>query len=41
MLPFYYSYGNSVLHTHVQVGAKIVLDDNLVYPHKVVENIAR
>ena len=41
VLPFYYSYGNSVLHTHVKVGAKIVLDDNLVYPHKVVDNIAR
>jgi len=41
VLPFYYSYGNSVLHTHVKVGAKIVLDDSLVYPHKVVENIAR
>ena len=41
VLPFYYSYGNSVLHTHVKVGAKIVLDDNLVYPHKVIENLAR
>jgi acyl-CoA synthetase (AMP-forming)/AMP-acid ligase II len=41
VLPFYYSYGNSVLHTHVKVGARIVLDDNLVYPHKVVDNIAR
>jgi len=41
VLPFYYSYGNSVLHTHVKVGATIVLDDNLVYPHKVVANIAR
>ena len=39
VLPFYYSYGNSVLHTHLRAGATIVLDDNLVYPHKVVDNL--
>ncbi|HMN42984.1 MAG TPA: class I adenylate-forming enzyme family protein [Povalibacter sp.] len=41
VLPFYYSYGSSVLHTHVQVGARLVLEKNLVYPHIVVASIAR
>jgi long-chain acyl-CoA synthetase len=40
VLPFYYSYGNSVLHTHLAVGGSLVLENNLVYPHKVVERIA-
>lgn len=41
ILPFYYSYGSSVLHTHVQVGACIVLEHNLLYPHAIVDSIAR
>ncbi|HTU66391.1 MAG TPA: AMP-binding protein [Steroidobacteraceae bacterium] len=40
-LPFYYSFGNSVLHTHLAAGATIILEQNLVYPHKVVETLAR
>lgn len=40
VLPFYYSYGNSVLHTHVAAGGCLVLEDNLVYPHRVVGRIA-
>jgi long-chain acyl-CoA synthetase len=41
VLPFYYSYGNSVLHTHIAAGAKLVIERNLVYPHVVVESMAR
>ena len=41
VLPFYYSYGNSVLHTHIAVGATVILQTNLVYPHLVVEELAR
>jgi acyl-CoA synthetase (AMP-forming)/AMP-acid ligase II len=41
VLPFYYSYGASVLHTHLATGARIVLEENLVFPHLVVETIAR
>lgn len=41
VLPFYYSYGNSVLHTHLVRGATLILEPNLVYPHKVVETIVR
>jgi acyl-CoA synthetase (AMP-forming)/AMP-acid ligase II len=41
VLPFYYSYGNSVLHTHIASGARLVIEQNLVYPHIVVESMAR
>jgi acyl-CoA synthetase (AMP-forming)/AMP-acid ligase II len=40
VLPFYYSYGNSVLHTHLAVGGSLLLENNLVYPHRVIERIA-
>jgi acyl-CoA synthetase (AMP-forming)/AMP-acid ligase II len=41
ILPFYYSYGASVLHTHLSVGGRVVLEPNLVFPHLVLEAIAR
>lgn len=41
VLPFYYSYGNSVLHSHLAVGATIVLAENMVFPHLIVEMLAR
>ncbi|MCU7935378.1 MAG: acyl--CoA ligase [Candidatus Thiodiazotropha sp. (ex Dulcina madagascariensis)] len=40
VLPFYYSYGNSVLHTHLAVGGSLILENSLAYPHRVVEKIA-
>lgn len=40
-LPFYYSYGNSVLHTHLAAGASLVLEKNFVFPHVVVETMVR
>lgn len=41
ILPFYYSYGSSVLHTHLAVGARLVLEPNLVFPHLLVGTMAR
>jgi long-chain acyl-CoA synthetase len=41
VLPFHYSYGASILHTHLSVGARIVVEPNLVFPHRVVEAMAR
>ena len=41
VLPFYYSYGASVLHTHLAVGGCVVLEPNLVFPAVVVETMAR
>lgn len=36
ILPFYYSYGASVLHTHLAVGATLVLEGSMVYLHNVM-----
>ena len=40
VLPFYYSYGNSVLHTHLAVGGCIVIENNMMYPNKVLQQIS-
>lgn len=40
-LPFYYAYGASVLHTHLAVGARVVLEDNVVFPHLLAEALER
>jgi acyl-CoA synthetase (AMP-forming)/AMP-acid ligase II len=41
VLPFNYSYGNSVLHTHLAAGGTIVLEKNMVFPHAIAETMAR
>ncbi|MEO7200302.1 MAG: class I adenylate-forming enzyme family protein [Dokdonella sp.] len=41
ILPFYYSYGASVLHTHLRVGARVLIEQNLVFPHLLIETLAR
>ncbi len=41
VLPFYYAYGASVLHTHLAIGARLVIESNLVFPHLVVGTLAR
>lgn len=38
-LPFSYSYGNSVLHTHIAAGASVVIESGLMYPHRLLERI--
>lgn len=40
ILPFFYSYGSSVLHTHLSVGASLFLEPNFIYPHVVAERLA-
>lgn len=37
ILPFYYSYGNSVLHTHLSAGGCVLIENNLAYPHRVMQ----
>jgi len=37
VLPFYYAYGASVLHTHLLSGARIVLAPSLAFPQLVVD----
>jgi len=39
ILPFYYSYGNSILHTHLLSGACLILENSLMYPHRIVERM--
>lgn len=39
VLPFHFSYGNSVLHSHLLAGAQLVLEDNLAYPHVTVQRL--
>ncbi len=41
LLPFYYAYGASVLHTHLLSGARIVLSPGLAFPHLMLETLAR
>jgi acyl-CoA synthetase (AMP-forming)/AMP-acid ligase II len=41
VLPFHYSYGSSVLHTHLFVGATLIIEPNLVYPHRVMQTLQR
>lgn len=39
VLPFQYSYGASVLHTHLATGATIVLEKSFMYPHLVLKRM--
>jgi long-chain acyl-CoA synthetase len=39
VLPFYYSYGNSLLTTHVMVGGTLVLENSFVYPNVVIDKM--
>ena len=41
LLPFYYAYGASVLHTHLVSGACVHLAPNLLFPHQILEGMAR
>ncbi len=39
VLPFFYSYGNSVLLTHFAVGASLVVNQNFLYPNVVLDQM--
>ena len=41
ILAFYYAYGASVLHTHLIRGGCVVLAQNLLFPHLLMDTIAR
>lgn len=41
ILAFYYAYGASVLHTHLLAGGCVVLAQNLLFPHLLMDTIAR
>lgn len=39
ILPFFYCYGASVLHTHLRVGARVVLSRPFTYPETVLDQL--
>ncbi len=39
VLPFHYSFGNSLLLTHVAVGGRVVVDNRFAYPARVVDRM--
>lgn len=40
VLPFYYCFGASLLHTHWRVGGSVVVDPRFLYPDKVLQRMA-
>lgn len=40
VLPFYYCYGTSLLHTHLLAGASLVLNNRFMFPEKVLDETA-
>lgn len=40
VLPFFYSYGSSLFHTHLAVGGTVHIETRFVYPNKVLERMA-
>jgi long-chain acyl-CoA synthetase len=41
VLPFYYSYGHSLLLTHFRVGGSVVIDNRFAYPNVVLDVMSR
>jgi len=39
VLPFHYCYGASLLHTHLRVGAEVVVDNRFMYPEVVLQRM--
>ena len=39
VLPFFYCYGASLLHTHFAVGGTVILENQFLYPNKVLEHM--
>lgn len=41
VLPFVYAYGNSVMLTHLFAGGTIVIENNMLYPHVVLDGMIK
>jgi long-chain acyl-CoA synthetase len=39
VLPFYYCFGTSLLHTHFRVGGSLVINNRFMFPNSVLEDI--
>ncbi|BHH86264.1 class I adenylate-forming enzyme family protein [Desulforhopalus sp. 52FAK] len=40
VLPFFYSYGNSVMLTHIAVGATLIVNQSFTYPNVILDQMA-
>ena len=41
VLPFFYSYGNSILLTHIAVGGSLVVNQNFLYPKLILDQMIK
>jgi len=41
ILPFFYCYGASLLHTHFMVGGSVAIDNRFIYPSSVLSNMEK
>jgi len=41
VLPFFYSYGNSVMLTHIASGGSLVVNQNFTYPNVILEEMVK
>lgn len=41
VLPFYYVYGLSLLHTHISVGGAVIIDNRFAFPNTVIDAMLR
>lgn len=41
VLPFFYSFGNSILHTHLASGATLVILNQVMFPNEILKAIER
>jgi len=41
ILPFFYSFGNSILHTHLATGATLVMLNQVMFPNEILKTIER
>jgi len=39
VLPFYYCFGTSLLHTHLKVGGSVVIENSFLYPEKILNQM--
>lgn len=39
VLPFFYCFGTSLLHTHLKAGGSVVIDNRFLFPDKVLERM--
>lgn len=40
VLPLQFAYGNSVLHSHLASGARLLIEESFAYPHAVLQRMA-